>query len=187
MFELKRVKITWGSTTFFPSHYTLRVAAHSRAYNKEVVASAVTMFVSNASSSAYLDIVKTQKREFPYDYSVPGYEAAVCQNEIGDTCAGCTEIVNLPRGWDASYVILNLSRYAGFGSTLGEPGVAYSVAEIEVQAGNFRVLYYVLQDIFLIVACVNCICMVLTPCALMFFFQHASAKCVRCLETQLAM
>jgi len=133
MFELKRVKITWGSTTFFPSHYTLRVAAHSGTYNMQVVASAATMFSSNASSSAYLDIVKSQKKEFPYDHSVPGYQP-VCRNELGDTCEGCTEIINLPRGWDASYVILNLSRYAGFGSTFGEPGVAYSVAEIEVQA-----------------------------------------------------
>ena len=133
MFELKRVKIVWGSTTFFPSHYSLRVVAHGGYYSKEILASAATMLESNATSSAYLEIVRTQQKQFPYAPSVAGYEP-VCRNEVGDTCPGCAELIELPRGWDASYVILNLSRYAGFGSTFEEPGVAYSIAEVEVDA-----------------------------------------------------
>jgi sugar lactone lactonase YvrE len=133
MFELKRVKILWGSTTFIPSHYSLRVAAHGGQYSKEILASAATMLESNATSSAYLEMIRTQQKQFPYAPFVPGYEP-VCRNEVGDTCPGCTELIELPRGWDASYVIMNLSRYAGFGSTFEDPGVAYSVAEVQVDA-----------------------------------------------------
>jgi len=133
MFELKRIKIVWGSTTFFPSHYSLRVAAHSGSNKMDVIASATTVLTSNSSISAYLGIVRTQQQEFPYNTHVTGY-LPICRNEIGDTCSNCTEIIHVPRGWDASYIVLNISRYAGSSSTFGEPGVAYSIAEIEVLA-----------------------------------------------------